>query len=208
MTEVKAPRRRTNTRARLLAAAVDVFVERGARRVTVDDLVSAAGYTRGAFYSNFNSVDEVLLAAFKQEAEKQIQAVRDAVDKHTDTGSSGLLITAALEALRPTQDRWFILQSEVMLQSLRDPDAREISAATFAALNAQLVEVVELALDRIDRTPTVPVDLLAQTVMGVFLHSLALRTVNPEDPRADRLLDEALPQVLDGVSVPRSTGQR
>lgn len=205
MTEVKAPRRRTNTRARLLAAAVDVFVERGARRVTVDDLVSAAGYTRGAFYSNFNSVDEVLLETFKEESEKLIAAVRTAVADHTDADSSGSLIGAAFAAIRPMQDRWFVLQSEVVLQSLRDPDAREISSATFTALSEQLVEVVALALDRLDRTLTMSTDLLAQTMMGVFLHSITMRTIRPDDPRADRLLEDALPQIIDGLSAPRAS---
>ncbi|TQL66460.1 TetR family transcriptional regulator [Nocardioides albertanoniae] len=204
MTEVKAPRRRTNTRARLLTAAVDVFVERGARRVTVDDLVSAAGYTRGAFYSNFGTVEEVLLEAFKEESEALIESVRSAIGAHGETESSGSLIATAFDALRPMQDRWFVLQSEVVLQSLRDPDAREISSATFAALSEQLVEVVELALDRLDCTSTMPTDLLAQTMMGVFLHSLTMRAINPDDPRADKLLDEALPQILDGVSVPKA----
>lgn len=205
MTEVKAPRRRTNTRARLLAAAVDVFVERGARRVTVDDLVSAAGYTRGAFYSNFGSVEEVLLEAFKEESERLIEAVRNAVAEHSDADSSGSLIRAAFDAVGTVQDRWYVLQSEVVLQSLRDPDAREISSATFTALSEQLVEVVELALDRLDCTSTMPTDLLAQTMMGIFLHSLTMRTIRPDDPRADRLLDEALPQILDGVSIPRAS---
>lgn len=205
MTEVKAPRRRTNTRARLLSAAVDVFVERGARRVTVDDLVSAAGYTRGAFYSNFGSVEEVLLEAFKEESERLIEAVRTAVGEHSDAESSGSLIGAAFDAIRPLQDRWFVLQSEVVLQSLRDADAREISSATFTALSEQLVEVVALALDRLDRTSTMSTDLLAQTMMGVFLHSVTMRTIRPEDPRADRLLEDALPQIIDGLSIPRTS---
>ena len=205
MTEVKAPRRRTNTRARLLSAAVDVFVERGARRVTVDDLVSAAGYTRGAFYSNFGSVEEVLLEAFKEESERLIEAVRTAVAEHSDADSSGSLIGAAFDAIRPLQDHWFVLQSEVVLQSLRDADAREISSATFTALSEQLVEVVALALDRLDRTSTMSTDLLAQTMMGVFLHSVTMRTIRPDDPRADRLLDDALPQIIDGLSIPRTS---
>ena len=56
-------RRRENTRARLLEAAEDVFVRKGLNRVTVDDLVGAAGFTRGAFYSNFSSLEEVFVDA-------------------------------------------------------------------------------------------------------------------------------------------------
>ena len=52
-----AVRRRENTRARLIEAAEVVFATTGLKRVTVDDLVGAAGFTRGAFYSNFSSIE-------------------------------------------------------------------------------------------------------------------------------------------------------
>ena len=58
-------RRRVNTRARLVEAAEDVFVRKGLKRVTVDDLVGAAGFTRGAFYSNFSSIEEVFFARLR-----------------------------------------------------------------------------------------------------------------------------------------------
>ena len=51
-TEV-AKRSRTQTRRRLIEAAPRVFVERGIGGASVAQICSAAGFTRGAFYSNF-----------------------------------------------------------------------------------------------------------------------------------------------------------
>ena len=64
MTETGTPRptrRRAETRSRLLRAALEVFSEKGFGRTTVDDVCARAGYTRGAFYSNFVSLDELFL---------------------------------------------------------------------------------------------------------------------------------------------------
>jgi AcrR family transcriptional regulator len=61
-------RTRSNTRARLLAAASTVFSESGFQAATVEDVCSAAGFTRGAFYSNFTSKDELFLALWDVEA--------------------------------------------------------------------------------------------------------------------------------------------
>src|SRR5699024_11031451 len=64
--ESAATRRRENTRTKLVRASLEVFVEKGIDGATVDDLVSAAGFTRGAFYSNFSSKEEVFTALFDE----------------------------------------------------------------------------------------------------------------------------------------------
>ena len=43
-----AVRRRENTRSRLVRASLAVFVDKGIDGATIDDLVTAAGFTRGA----------------------------------------------------------------------------------------------------------------------------------------------------------------
>lgn len=46
-------RSKENTRRRLIEASIEVFTQKGVEGATVDDLTRAAGFTRGAFYSNF-----------------------------------------------------------------------------------------------------------------------------------------------------------
>src|SRR3954454_11952758 len=58
--------RRAQTRAALLDAAAQVFVEKGFRGASVEAIAAEAGYTRGAFYSNFQSKEE-LFAELLQE---------------------------------------------------------------------------------------------------------------------------------------------
>jgi len=53
--------RREQTRERLLEAARIMFLKKGLTATSVEDIAAAAGYTRGAFYSNFGSKPELLI---------------------------------------------------------------------------------------------------------------------------------------------------
>jgi len=49
------------TREKLLAAAADVFAEHGFDGASIDEIASRAGFTRGAFYSNFSDKTDLLV---------------------------------------------------------------------------------------------------------------------------------------------------
>ena len=57
-------RARANTRSRLVDAAIEILVERGFAGTKIDEVVACAGFTRGAFYSNYSNMDELLEDAF------------------------------------------------------------------------------------------------------------------------------------------------
>ena len=56
-------RKRENTRARLIEAAADIVASKGIASTRIDDVVKQAGFTRGAFYSNYSSLQDVLTEA-------------------------------------------------------------------------------------------------------------------------------------------------
>ena len=67
--------RREATRQRVLDAAREVFAERGVIGGTVEDICERAGFTRGAFYSNFVDKDDVLRALIAREHARLIAQV-------------------------------------------------------------------------------------------------------------------------------------
>src|SRR5437016_2503729 len=58
--------RREATRAALLDAAARVFIERGFAGTSVEAIAEEAGYTRGAFYSNFETKEELFAELLQQ----------------------------------------------------------------------------------------------------------------------------------------------
>ena len=52
--------RRQHTRDRLIDAATGLFAEKSIEGASVEEISERAGFTRGAFYSNFDSKEEAL----------------------------------------------------------------------------------------------------------------------------------------------------
>ncbi|MYW15704.1 TetR family transcriptional regulator, partial [Streptomyces sp. SID2955] len=75
----RVTRRRVRTRARLLDAAFAVFAAKGFGRVSIEEVCEAAGFSRGAFYSNFATLDELFFALYQERADLIAAQVTDAL---------------------------------------------------------------------------------------------------------------------------------
>ena len=203
MTTAPAARRsRENTRARLIEAAADVFAEKALRRVTEDDLVGAAGFTRGAFYSNFAGIEELFFEVYAEQADLMMAAVRAAIDDIPPGEFSLSSMRSVLGALHPFGRRWFLIQNEVTLLAVRDPAARERFIAQGDRLQLEMRDLVARVLTLLDREPVVSVENLADVLLALYLHSLGIEQLGTGNLDPDRLVDDVLPHVLLGLSRP------
>lgn len=202
-------RRRSATRARLLAAAAPVFAEKGLHGTTVDDVVAAAGYTRGAFYSNFTSKEELFYALFEAESEAMVRLVREEVESSPEELDLGI-VGAVLERLRPLARRWYLLQTEFLLHALRDEEGGRRYLEQTDRFDAELADVIRAALRRLGRRATVPIEQITGTLASLYLRNLAVETVESAGrrgrrttgPAAEGFLEETLPAMLLGFSEP------
>jgi AcrR family transcriptional regulator len=197
-------RRRENTRARLLAAALEVFAERGIRRVTVDELVAAAGFTRGAFYSNFSSIDEVFFAVFEDQAGRMLDAVRAAIESVPEGEFSLESLGVILESLHPFGRHWYLVHTEFVLLALRNEEAREVLGEHSRRFRAEMVDVIGDVLTRLDREATIPLEQLSETTMALYMHSIAQEHLGEPTLGPAELVRDVLPQLVLGFSRPSS----
>src|SRR5690242_9102464 len=68
------------TTQRLLDAAQRLIAKKGLSAASVENIAAAAGYTRGAFYSNFKSKDDLFIELLRrdhQETHVQLGALQD-----------------------------------------------------------------------------------------------------------------------------------
>src|SRR5215468_9016491 len=63
------------TRVRLIEAAEILFIRKGFDGASVEDISEMAGYTRGAFYSNFADKDQVFLAVIDRRRTKGLEDI-------------------------------------------------------------------------------------------------------------------------------------
>jgi AcrR family transcriptional regulator len=194
-------RRRGNTRARLLAAALEVFTQTSPRGVSVEELVAAAGFTRGAFYSNFASMDEVFYALFEQQSALMLDSLRDAIDEMPAIDLDLESINEVLDALRPHGRDWYILQSELLLAALRDEAARVRFEAFRARFQGELAEVIGGVLARLGRRASPSLPALTDAVAALYLSSLASEHLGSESGSPETV-QTILPRVVLSLSVP------
>jgi AcrR family transcriptional regulator len=68
---------RARTQERLLDAATKVLIQRGFEAASVEDIAETAGFSRGAFYSNFESKEALALQLYGRFIRERVQGVRD-----------------------------------------------------------------------------------------------------------------------------------
>lgn len=202
-----SPRRsRENTRARLVEAAADVFAEKSLRKVTVDDVVGAAGFTRGAFYSNYSAIEELFFDVTAHQAEQMLAVVDEAIDAVPAGEFTLESLRGVFAALHPFGRRWFLLQNEFALLAVRDPGARERFAEHAERFQGPMEALVGRTLTLLDREPVVPLADVADVMLALYLHSLGTEQTQTGSLSSDRLVSEVLPPVVLALSRPRAGG--
>lgn len=155
-----ATRSRQNTKARLLDAAAQVFAEVGLEGATVEAIVERAGFTRGAFYSNFDSLDELFLMLANSVGESRVNSVRERISAMVEANAISEcdpvdLVQQVMDS--GEDDRLGVmLMSEIRIRALRDPafgaayleGEREI-VASITDIISEIVETGQITL-RID----------------------------------------------------------
>lgn len=90
--EVKGPKRRTQaertaaTRAQLLAAARELFAAKGFNEVSTQQIVTAAGVTRGALYHQFADKADLFTAVYEQMEEQLVADVAASIAAESPDG--------------------------------------------------------------------------------------------------------------------------
>lgn len=182
--ESAATRLKENTRTRLVRASLDVFVEKGIDGATVDDLVTAAGFTRGAFYSNFSTKEEVFSELFASVTEELLgimrTAVEDAMSLHAEAGDDRVMV-AVFEAIRPFGRQWYLLYSDAISRSLRDEELRGRLAVQRERLRDEIGDLLMLGMTMAGERPLLAPEDLAQLLVGIFVDLMLREQMDGRD---------------------------
>lgn len=193
--------KRAQTREALIDAAARVFARQGFHGASLDEIAEAAGFSKGAIYSNFESKEDLFLQ------------VLDHHDRQQRASLSGVLARGAtleerLRALGEWFDRtveqerdWSLLTLEFSMYAARNPSLREALAAQHHSSQRAVAELIErqsadLGFPIAD-DPAVVAQAIQALGTGISLH----RLVDP-DAMANDLFSMAVARLL-GLEPPR-----
>jgi AcrR family transcriptional regulator len=128
--------RRAQTRAELIDAAERLFSGQGFHATSLDAVADAAGYTKGAVYSNFASKEDLFFAVYERRVERSEAGIARTLAEAGDVKEATLRLAAAAAARRGRDDGWLAVFLEFWTHVLRHPEHR----ARFAALHARSVD--------------------------------------------------------------------
>jgi|LUMV01.1.fsa_nt_gb AcrR family transcriptional regulator len=192
-------RRRAATRERLLDAARSLLVREGLQGVSVERLCEEAGFTRGAFYSNFTSKDELVVALTERERERVLAMLKEAADLTTLDGlgaeeAAGVILERFLLLQPPDRDD-FQLHLEMQLRGLRGDVGGDVFVGWWNAVLDGIGDVLTSALAAFDLRLTLDVREVCTILMGTW-DALVLGSLVDDRPVDVEAMRVALPRML------------
>ena len=176
--------RQARTREELVEAADRLFTTNGFHATSIDAVADAAGYTKGAVYSNFASKEDLFFAVYERRVDRRVEEM-EATLAGGETAYDGMeRLIAALE--QRDDDGWLAAFFEFWAHVLRHPELRE----RFAAQHRRGIGPVTGALERVaaERGEELPEDpAKLATARQAMLTGLQLERMTQPD-----LVDEGL----------------
>ncbi|WP_445145009.1 TetR/AcrR family transcriptional regulator [Dyella sp. Tek66A03] len=158
---------REQTRERLLDAAATVITSKGLAATTVEDIVEHASYTRGAFYSNFNSKLELFGELLKADQARIKNGLRQLLDSSLRKED----LEHAL-ASRHHRHQHSMLWAEARHHAMRDTKFRQLLNALILELLDLIASLIDESCERMKLEPSISTRELALMTMALIDGSL------------------------------------
>jgi AcrR family transcriptional regulator len=180
--------KQAETRERLLDAAVRVFLRRGLQGSSVEEIAAEAGFTRGAFYSNFKSKEELFVELLQDRVYRQYAEMADEAQARPGTPRERL--RWGIERVRDVQKGeaggWlFRLWLECLTQAARDEGFRELAATFWSGNRAVLAENVKTTFKEIGRKPPLRAKQIATAMIALDVGLAVQHLVDPDEVPLD-----------------------
>ncbi|MCV7282194.1 TetR/AcrR family transcriptional regulator [Mycolicibacterium flavescens] len=159
-------RRTEHTRQILLDAAEEVFARKGLTGAALEEIADAAGFTRGAIYSQFGAKENLFLEVVDRQRQRFLDGfieVMMSFHRLDDVDIDEL--ASRWRQLSSGTDR-AALGLELKLFLLRNPDARKRVAAQRLETIRALGEFISKNVARIGGTLTMEADTLARVILA------------------------------------------
>lgn len=197
--EVRKTRRerQAETRQQVITAAREIFLARGYHRTTLSAVVEAAGFTKGAVYSNFTSKAELALAVLEEIERENVSELAEAFQSAADPTERARLLTSWGESIL-ADTATLRLRAELGFAALDDPALAERVRHKSRNVRASVAAMLQ-GLEHSDRF-LLEIPLLADTLTALA-NGVGMQKLN--DPESDLQAFVRTAGVLTGAVPPR-----
>ena len=174
MTHKRVPRevRTRTTRRKLLRSAEHIFARDGFEAASIEEIADAAGYSRGAFYANFKSKEDLFMALLEDFFRRRMGDVQNLMEWAKTPQEQAELLRDYYSRIA-NQKQWVLIFLEYKLFAVRHPRVQARLQQRLRGLRAggaQILQKLSTALGR--RTPVASTT--AAVAMGALSNALLL----------------------------------
>jgi AcrR family transcriptional regulator len=182
----------SDTRQRLIEAAIDVFLEHGYARTRVQDIAKRAGVTTGAMYAHFESKAALLSEAIATYGDAAIGDVLDAMVGQRVDGSKSIAAGVAMLSGPPSEAHRLML--EALAVSARGDETEDLMGPSLERVREMFAENVAIAREAGLLDDSITDEALVTLFERVFLGSIVAKAL--ELPGSTRRESEHLVATL------------
>ena len=185
----KPRRRRTRaekqeeTRRLLLDAAAEVFIRRGLQGASIEEITAQAGFTRGAFYSNFDSKEQLFVELLQDRVYNRYRRIiMESPGDLEPRESMRWVANRLVEMYREPGDEWlFALWLECLAHAARHPEFRSLAATFWSGNRAVGAAQIEATLRQRGLEPPIDPKHLATAGIALDIGLAVQNLVDPDD---------------------------
>jgi AcrR family transcriptional regulator len=179
------------TRERLLDAAERAFAAEGFGGASLDRIAEAAGFTRGAVYSNFADKADLFVAVLDRRLDRRHAEVADAMlaARDPDAFVAALRSPAWTAGREDAMRQWLMLRDEFRLFAIRNPSAAERLARYDRRQRDYYVEAITHLLGQLGVEPPINPRLAAAMLLAIDESLVRQHWIDADDVSATAVAD-------------------
>lgn len=178
--------KQAHTRTCLMQSAARLFARRGLDQASIDDVAADAGYTKGAFYANFKSKEELFLAMLDERFAERLQELDRALASDAPAEEQARQAGESFVRSLNSDPEWQRLFLEFAAYAARNEEFRQELVTRYRTLRKRMSELFqaharEQGLEPSPEQKDLMALMLFSMANGVALEKLLEPDVVPDD---------------------------
>lgn len=175
------------TRERLVHAAWDLIARQGLTGASVRDIAEAAGYSQGAFYSNFSGKEDILLELKRRHMAAEVAELEVLLEQARQNPERAMNIVEGWCLNLNQHIDWGKVSLELQLYTSRSTAFAKECDHLYRSHRRKLGEIIAGLFDLFGKTPPAPPGDIAESLMAL-VHGMALFRRPGERNRAGEMI--------------------
>ncbi|MGI8921104.1 MAG: TetR/AcrR family transcriptional regulator [Solirubrobacteraceae bacterium] len=198
-TRLSRKQKQAHTRSCLMKSAARIFTDRGLEQASIDEVAEQAGFTKGAFYANFRSKEELFLAMLDERFAQRVKEIDHVLASDDDLLTQARASGAGFTRFIAADPEWQRLFFEFTAYAARNEEFRKELVTRYRALRERFTELYRRRAERLEVASPVPLELVA-LMTCTMANGAALEQLLEPDAVPDNLFGSMLEIFFAGLA--------